>query len=198
MNSHRLRSYHRQRDRIGQFPRLHVKVIKHFHVIGYKSNRRQHHRAGQSTRLHLSQMIQHIRLQPRLPRRPAAALICEGMIRNSQSLGDDPPHLFQLPRVIAALRHGSRNAVRRINDLNISSKILRHRVQRFPHAILNRIQKSGMIKKCPHLIHRGRAISNLRPRPRNVLAILSARRIRTVSRGHKGQRVTNSVTLHLP
>ena len=60
------------------------------------------------------------------------------------------------------------------------------------------LRQTRMIVEDPNLIHRRRAFANLRLRRCNILPVLPATGIRTVSGGHQSQRMLYAVVAHLP
>ena len=80
MVAHRAGTDQVQTQLIGQFLRLGVQIVKDFHVIGKKTDRRHHH-VVHSGCVGLPQAIADVGLEPRLAGRPAAALIGQVPLR---------------------------------------------------------------------------------------------------------------------
>src|SRR5580698_5284979 len=143
-------------------------------------------------------MIENIGHEPWLPGGAAAALVDKRIMGDAQPGGDEISDFFELANVVAAVRHGLRNAVGGVDDLRGLPKVFRQFAKRISDSIFVGFDESRMVEKNAQLVDCGCARANYILRLGDVLAVLSASGVRTVGRCYEGERISNSVLLHLP
>src|SRR5712671_5297970 len=125
-------------------------------------------------------MVQNVGLQPRLTGSSAAALINQNVVGDAQPPGDEAPYFLELADVIAGVRHRNRNAVGKVDNLDILPRASRNSLQCLLPPFHGCLEKSGVIKECPELVYFGSAGTNFVLCASNVFAILPASGVRTV------------------
>jgi len=81
-------AHHADAQRRTQVLRLNVQVVEHFEVIGKESDGHEHDVLKAARPVQLPNRIAHVRLEPRLVRWPAPALIDQSGVRVLQPLRD--------------------------------------------------------------------------------------------------------------
>src|SRR5215217_1291191 len=139
-------------------------------------------------------MICHVRSEPRLRRRTAAALINELPVVGIERLCDQLTELGELRSIVTIRRHRFRNAVRRKNEM------CRTRATEFAECradvIYVSLDKQRVIIERPQFLDSWRIWSNPGPRVADVLQILPATGVGSVSGCDKSKRVLNTVRSH--
>ena len=106
---------HRQSERAAHPGRLGVEVVQHLDVVGHEADGGDD-RGPQPPFVRVAQVVAHVRLQPRVPGPPAAALVDQDLVVDPQAPGHQGRGLAQLRLVAADRRHRRRDAVRREDD----------------------------------------------------------------------------------
>ena len=104
-----------------------IEVVEHLDVIAQKSDRTEHRRL-QSAGVLGAQVVADVRLEPRVGRPPAAALVDERPVGDAEPLGDQTRALHQLRPIALGAGHRGGNAVRGENDPRLIPHRLGQRV----------------------------------------------------------------------
>ena len=94
-----------------------IQIEQHFHVIGNEPDGHNHHLVRQILLFDMAQVIADVRFQPRLIRRPAAALVHQDPFIDTDGFADQSAGFLQLRFVFGAGCHGDGDAVRREDQL---------------------------------------------------------------------------------
>ncbi len=103
--------------------RLDIEVVEHFHVIGDEADRSNDDCARKVLLFYFAKVVEDIGFEPGLSGRSAAALVDKCVVRDSDARRDQPTNLFQLRNIVRSVGHRHGNAVRDVNQLDVSSRI---------------------------------------------------------------------------
>ncbi len=133
---------HAQPQVVAQLGRLDIQVVGDLHGLAQETDGDHEHVAAGGNRAELAKTVANARLQPRLRRRPAAALIDELPLRNAGPRRDKPARLFELLLIGAVARHGHREAVGRVDNLGGRAALGRNRLARSLKARIAQIEET--------------------------------------------------------
>jgi len=143
-------------------------------------------------------MVFDVGFEPRLPRRPAAALIRQVPLRPPRPLRHQPARLLQLLPVVAHVGHGERDAVGGKDQAGCVAPVLGHGRQRLRDPLDHRLDEARMVEEEPQFVDLGRVPAHRVPRVFDVFQVLPAARIGAEGRSDQRQRPPHAVGGHLP
>jgi undecaprenyl-diphosphatase len=129
MRSDGRRAHEADAELVGDGTRLDVEVVEHLDVVREEPERGEHDVLDAPLR-DGTKVVADVGLEPGHLRGTAAALVHDGVIRNSDALGHEPRRLGELPLVATAAGHRERDRVRREGHVRPCPPGLRNPVER--------------------------------------------------------------------
>ena len=190
------RSHHLDPQLAAEVGRLGVEVVQHLHVVGDEADRCNHQLAAAAS-MEISDRVTDVGFQPGLGGRAAPALVDELPVCHAGLFRDEPAGLRQLHAIPASVCHRRGNAVRREEDRDRGTRVLRKTHERPSDVVGHRPDKSGVIEEHADLVDLRRPLTHRCTGGRNVFAVLATAGVAAVGTCDEGNRPFHSGVGHL-